>query len=81
MSFNDGTGVKIFPAAEIRELVTKHTLEHGKPPKTLVISQDDYLDYRLSRTLVSAQSLGVEKIAVEPDLEPGMIVFETEKTS
>ena len=71
MSFVDNTGIRVFPTSFIKDCIEKYTKSHGKKPKILVISSEDYLDYTLSCTMLSAEALGLEKIIVADYLKPG----------
>jgi len=72
MSLLDGNGVKLFPLEWIRKCVNTYTKENGKTPKILVISEEDYIDYNVSCTLIQAQQLGL-KVTTGSYLKPGEI--------
>lgn len=73
MSLLDNKGVSLFPTTFIKESIQAYTVKNGKPPRILVISSDDYLDYTVSCTMLKASTLGVEKIQRADYLEPGEI--------
>ena len=72
MSLVDGKGVSLFPLKWIKECIATYTKDHGKAPKILVISEEDYIDYNLSCTLAQAGQLGV-KVTTAKYLKPGEI--------
>lgn len=70
MSLVNGGGVALFPLEFLKECVATYTKEHGKAPKILVISEEDYIDFNLSCTLAQAAQLGV-KVTTAKYLESG----------
>lgn len=70
MSLVNGKGVSLFPLEFIRTCVKTYTKEHGKAPKILVISEEDYIDYNLNCTLAQAGQLGL-KVTAGKYLESG----------
>lgn len=72
MSLVNGKGVALFPLEWIKQCIATYTKEHGKAPKILVISEEDYIDYNLSCTLAQAGQLGV-KVIHGSYLKPGEI--------
>ena len=52
----------VFPTDRVKAEIAAYTERLSKPPKILVISNEDYADYLLTYSLPSAQSLGLEKI-------------------
>jgi len=57
MSSLDGNEVSLFPYSNVRAAVEQYTLSTGKAPKLLVANEDDYLDWKLSMTLIHATKL------------------------
>jgi hypothetical protein len=45
MSIFDNKGLILFPYDFIKQCVETYTLEHGKPPKVLVVSNKDLIDW------------------------------------
>lgn len=72
MSLVNGKGVSLFLLAWLKECVAIYTKEHGKAPKILVLSEEDYIDYNLSCTLAQAAQLGV-KVTTAKYLKSGQI--------
>jgi len=74
MSFTNGGSVSLFPLEFLKKCVATYTKEHGKAPKVLVISEDDYIDYNLSCTLAQTSQLKV-KVTTGNWLKPGEFDF------
>ena len=51
MSFIDGRGVRLFPLKWIKDCIKTYTKSHGKAPKILVVSSEDYIDYCMSQSM------------------------------
>ena len=45
MSLIDGTGLSLFPKKFIEEEIANYTKRHGKAPKILAVSHEDFIDY------------------------------------
>lgn len=56
--FTDGQ-TKVFPLSWIKECIATYTKEHGKAPKVLIVSTEDYLDFAMNCTLAQSNQLGV----------------------
>lgn len=55
--------VRPFPTEWARECMKTYENDHGKKPKLMVVSNEDWLDYFLSNTLKIAQdTLGIRVI-------------------
>jgi len=48
LSLCDNKGVAVFPSEFIKQCVNTYASEHGKPPKVLVVSKEDLIDWVLS---------------------------------
>lgn len=57
--FTDGQ-TKLFPLAWIKECIETYTKEHGKAPKLLVLSTEDYLDYSVNCSLAQVKQLNIQ---------------------
>lgn len=57
--FTDGQ-TAVFPLEFIKQCVKTYTKEHGKAPKILVLSEEDYIDFSLNCTLAQAGQLGLK---------------------
>lgn len=60
MSFTNGKGVALFPTEWIKKCIATYTEDHGKAPKLLVVSEDDWIDYNLNLSIHDAKKLGIE---------------------
>lgn len=71
MSYLDGTGTSVFPLQFVKESIASYTVKHNKPPKVLLVSSTDFLDYKLNCTLPSPAALGLEEISCGSDVNEG----------
>jgi hypothetical protein len=72
MSLIKGGGTKVFPLKWIKECIAIYTKENGAAPKILVLSEEDYIDYKVNCTLGRAGQLGV-KVTTGKYLKEGEI--------
>lgn len=63
-------GYSIFPLQFIKQCVETYTKDHGKAPKLLCVSEEDYMDWVITCTIESAKQLNLEMIRV-PYLKAG----------
>jgi hypothetical protein len=57
--FTDGQ-TKIFPLEWVKKCVETYAKDHGEAPKILVVSAEDYLDYKINCTLAMAGQLNLQ---------------------
>lgn len=67
---------KIFPTKFIKECIETYTKEHGKIPKVLCVSKEDYADWMITCSIVDSKKFDLE-IIVGDYLEPGQFDFAT----
>ena len=57
MSLVTNDYVNVFPEQQLREAIERYIKDKGQPPKLLVFSKEDYLDYKVTCTLQQAVQL------------------------
>jgi len=60
----------IFPLEFIKNCIETYTKDHGKAPKILCVSDEDYMDWVITTTIRSAKQLNLEMVRVK-QFKPG----------